>query len=123
MTRKAVAGKYITLHCPHCGHRHTLFIRFEELIPPEQDTRPLSQVAFKILNVSGPQPSHFRNGGTVSLRQWQKLTGYSPSQVFAALRELKERGLVSTIPYGRKGRVQYVGVPERFEQFPHAIAA
>jgi len=68
----------------------------------------LSPVAVSLLECAPPS---FKRGQPVAVRLLAELTGYSETHVRRGLFELQRAGYVARIPFGKRGRSQFVGVP------------
>lgn len=103
--------EYVT--CPRCGHQFAL---------SAPTPVALSSLAQAILTCNTDTARQWRAGRPVSLMNWSKIVYAGKRQVHTALRELVRAGYATTIPYGQKGRVQYVGVPFRVQRFLEVAA-
>ena len=90
--------------CPCCGHVFDA---------DASDVRAvtLSPVALAVLRYA---PQRFRRGQAVSENLLAQITGYSRGHVRRGLFELFAAGYVTRIPYGKRGRAQFAGVPAMF---------
>ena len=91
----------LIFHCPHCGQPITM--------------PALSPLARAIVEHTNGRT--WRKGYPVSLRTWGIWVNADPRGVREAMQELMRAGYVATIPYGKRGRVQYVGVPGMLQRY------
>jgi len=103
------------VRCPcGCGHvfdADALSVRVLDLSP----------VAVALLESAPPR---FKRGQAVSVRLLADLTGYSDTHVRRGLVELLRAGYVARVPFGKRGRSQFAGVPTMLlAESPLALAA
>lgn len=68
-------------------------------------------------------PRHWKRGQHASIRLLADKGGMTYRRARAALIELCDSGYVATVPYGQKGRVQYVGVVTMMRVVEERLAA
>ena len=97
-------GRLVPIKCNHCGHRQSVWVDYEV-----DELSTLSPVAYAII---ASAPPDFRRGVAVSILRLSILTGYSHTQTYRGIQELRKLGYITTQVYGRRGRVRYAGVPD-----------
>lgn len=103
------------VRCP-CGCGHVF-----DADDPRVRVLDLSPVAVALLTYAPPR---FKRGQPVSVRLLAELSGYSDTHVRRGLLELMRAGYVTRVPFGKRGRSQFVGVPTMIlAESPLALAA
>lgn len=105
------------VRCPcGCGH---VFDADAPRVRVWQDER-LSEDARALLDNA---PRHWKRGQRASIRLLADCGGMSYWRAREVLQDLCELGYATTTPYGKKGRVQYLGVVTMIRAVEEALAA